>query len=215
MLAWARDVLMKKTTPVGLNPSCMREPSAPGSSDRLLADGSNIGNAVARLRKGDLRSYGEWVGHLQTVLEGLDGVVVEQDHGRGLSMQMLREGSPHVPARFMSGGTLQLLGLTLLAYMPDNEGVFLVEEPEDGMHPQAIEAVFDSLRSVYDGQVFLATHSPLIVGLAEPEQLLCFSRTEQGATHVVRGDQHRRMKHWRCETDLGTLYASGVLDGDG
>jgi predicted ATPase len=64
---------------------------------------------------------------------------------------------------------------------------------------------------VYGAQVLLATHSPVILGLAEPDQVLCFSRTEQGETDIVLGSEHPRLRQWRGETDLGTLFASGVL----
>ena len=201
---------------VSVNAEAARRPCRPDAPKTLVGDGSNIAMVVRTLKERDPRSFKSWLGHLGTVLEDLQDVeVVEQEHDRHLYIKMLRKGGPPIPAWLMSDGALRFLGLTLLAYMPDNKTVHLVEEPEDGIHPQAAEAVFDSLRSVYGGQVVLATHSPLFVGLAEPEQLLCFSRTTEGGTAVVRGDQHRRMKHWRKETDLGTLYASGILDGHG
>jgi hypothetical protein len=57
----------------------------------------------------------------------------------------------------------------------------------------------------------LATHSPVILSLAEPEQVLCFDRTSEGATDIVRGSDHPRLREWRGETDLGTLFASRAL----
>jgi len=74
-----------------------------------------------------------------------------------------------------------------------------------------VETVLQSLSSVYNAQVLLATHSPVILSLAQPEQVLCFSRTSQGATDIVLGSEHPRLRQWRGETDLGTLFASGVL----
>ncbi len=51
----------------------------------------------------------------------------------------------------------------------------------------------------------------LILSLTEPSQVLCFARTPEGATDIVRGSHHPRLREWRGETDLGTLFASGVL----
>jgi len=70
-----------------------------------------------------------------------------------------------------------MLALTLLAYSTENAKTTFVEEPENGIHPQAMETIFQSLSSVYEGQVLVATHSPVLVGLIEPRQLLCFSKT--------------------------------------
>jgi len=115
------------------------------------------------------------------------------------------------PSWLVSDGTLRMLALTILAYLPDMEGTYLIEEPENGIHPSAVETVFQSLSSVYRAQILLATHSPVILSLAKPDQVLCFNRTAQGATDIVLGSEHPRLRTWRGETDLGTLFASGVL----
>lgn len=91
------------------------------------------------------------------------------------------------------------------------ETVSLVEEPENGIHPRAVETVFQSLSSVYAAQVLLATHSPLILSIARPEQVLCFAKTREGASDIVRGSEHPALLHWKGEVDLGTLFAGGVL----
>ncbi len=62
-----------------------------------------------------------------------------------------------IPSWLVSDGTLRLLALTLLAYLPHHQEVYLIEEVENGVHPRAIEAVFQSLSSVYDGQVLLGS----------------------------------------------------------
>jgi predicted ATPase len=64
---------------------------------------------------------------------------------------------------------------------------------------------------VYRAQILLATHSPVILSLAKPDQVLCFNRTALRATDIVLGSEHPRLRTWRGETDLGTLFASGVL----
>jgi predicted ATPase len=38
-----------------------------------------------------------------------------------------------------------LLALTLVAYVPARDRIYLIEEPENGIHPQAVETVFHSL----------------------------------------------------------------------
>ena len=110
-----------------------------------------------------------------------------------------------------SDGTLRLLTLTLPAYLPDFNGIYLIEEPENGIHPMAIEAVYQSLRSVYDTQILLATHSPVILGCAEPTDILCFKKAENGATDIVAGNDHPALREWLGSLILSDLYASGVL----
>ena len=120
-------------------------------------------------------------------------------------------GNLEVPSWMVSDGTLRLLSLTLPAYLTDLKGIYLIEEPENGIHPRAVETVFQSLSSVYDAQILLATHSPVILGIAEANQVLCFAKTPEGATDIVSGDKHPALKDWKGETNLGVLFASGVL----
>ncbi len=116
-----------------------------------------------------------------------------------------------VPSWKASDGTLRLLALTMLAYMPQSSGLYMIEEPENGIHPGALEAVFNSLSSVYDAQVLLATHSPEFVAVANIKNLLYFGKTRDGFVDIVPGSLHPRLEEWRNEIDLGTFFASGVL----
>ncbi len=61
-------------------------------------------------------------------------------------------GGLKIPSWTASNGTLRLMALTSFAYVSGREGVFL-------------ETMFRSLSNVYDAQVLLATHSPLILAL--------------------------------------------------
>jgi predicted ATP-dependent endonuclease of OLD family len=99
----------------------------------------------------------------------------------------------------------------MLAYMPQSWGLYMIEEPENGIHPGALQDVFDSLSSVYDAQVLLATHSPEFVAIADIKQLLCFGRTDEGVVDIIPGPSHPRLAKWRKEIDLGTFFASGIL----
>ena len=95
--------------------------------------------------------------------------------------------------------------------MPNFSGVCLIEEPENGIHPRAVETLFQSLSSVYDAQVLLASHSPVILSLVDPSQVLCFAKTPEGATDIVQGNEHPRLKKWTGEENLSVLFAAGVL----
>ena len=154
----------------------------------------------------------EWIAHVRTALPDLRTIrTIEREEDRHRYLLLDYGTGLEAPSWLVSDGTLRLLALTVLAYIPDLEGIYLIEEPENGIHPRAVETVFQSLSSVYGAQVLLATHSPVVLSLAQPEQVLCFARTAEGATSIVRGSEHPRLRAWRGETDLGTLFASGVL----
>ena len=210
---WVRNILMEGIHVLALNSAAMRRPTSPSVSRTFRMDGSNLPLVVRDFRNDHERNFRDWLKHLRTVLPDLQTIdVVERPEDRHLylAVRYSNLGQP-VPSWLLSDGTLRLLALTLLAYLPHHQEVYLIEEVENGVHPRVIEAVFQSLSSVYDGQVLLATHSPLIVGLTKREQILCFAKNPSGATSIVRGREHPKLKDWRGQIDLGTLYAAGVL----
>ena len=209
---WVRNVLMEGIHVLALNSAAMRRPSSPSVSRTFRMDGSNLPLVVRDFRNHYKRDFKDWLEHLRTVLPDLKMIdVVERPEDRHLYLAVRYSNLEPVPSWLLSDGTLRLFALTLLAYLPHNGEVYLIEEVENGVHPRAIEAVFDSLSSVYDGQVLLATHSPLIVGFTKREQILCFAKNTSGATSIVRGSEHPKLKDWRGQVNLGTLYAAGVL----
>ncbi|MFH1922173.1 MAG: ATP-binding protein [Planctomycetota bacterium] len=209
---WLRACLVDGIERMQLDPCVLRTPSPPGQGNSIGFEGANLPWAIARLQRESPERLHNWVEHLQTALPDLVRVTTierPEDRHRHLSLEY-RDGLT-VPSWMVSDGTLRLLALTLPAYFLDFQSVLLVEEPENGLHPLAIETVYQSLSSVYDGQVLLVTHCPLLVAVAKPSEVLCFSRDSEGATQIVSGDRHPRLSDWRGEVDLGTLFASGVL----
>jgi predicted ATPase len=208
---YMRDLLLKGVQTLMLQSVSMREPCPPDAPEVFQPSGSNLPIAVRKLQQEPMRLQ-RWLNHLRTVLSDIERIEVrERESDRYRYLEMHTCTGARIPSWLMSDGTLRFLALTLLAYLPGTEGVYLIEEPENGIHPRAIEAVFQSLSSVYDAQVLCATHSPVFLNVAQPSQILCFARTEQGEKDIVRGDEHPRLKKWRNETTLGNLLASGVL----
>lgn len=209
---WAKRVLMEGVRKVVLNAEAMRRPSPPGSPRRFLPDGSNLPWVVQELQDKNPDRFARWIKHFRTAIPDLKTVsTVERPEDRNRYIVVEYENGLKAPSWVVSDGTLRMLALTLLAYIDGIEGIYLIEEPENGIHPKVVETVYQSLSSVYGAQVLCASHSPVVLGLARPADLLCFAKDADGATDIVRGDQHPRLKNWKGSLDLGTLFAAGVL----
>jgi energy-coupling factor transporter ATP-binding protein EcfA2 len=210
---WVRDLLLEGVHIMALNSMAMRRPCSPSEGHTFKVDGSNLPLAVQYLQQNNPEVFQEWVAHITTVLTDVEKIIVQEraeDKNLYLAIQYKSGGEP-VPSWLLSDGTLRMLALTLLAYMPSHQGIYLIEEPENGIHPKAIEAVFQSLSSVYDSQILLATHSPLFLDIAKINELLCFAKNPSGAIDIVSGDRHPALQGWQGQISLSTLYASGVL----
>jgi hypothetical protein len=209
---WFKELLMIGIDRLALNSERMRQPSPPRAPRVFLPDGSTLPSVVERLASRQPERFRDWISHVRTALPEIKTVdTIERPEDRYRYLVLEYQNGLKVPSWAASDGTLRLLALMLLAYLGGASRVFLVEEPENGIHPRAVETVFQSLSSVYDAQVLLATHSPVILSVAQLATVLCFAKTSEGATDIVRGTEHPGLKHWKGEVDLGTLFASGVL----
>ncbi|UCC30241.1 MAG: ATP-binding protein [Phycisphaerales bacterium] len=209
---WVKRVLMDGIQRLALNSEAMRRPAAPGSPRTFQPDGSNLPWAIHQLQKDAPERFKRWVAHAATALPDLEGIeTTERPEDRHRYLSICYATGLSVPSWTTSDGTLRLLALTLLAYLGGGERVYVIEEPENGIHPAAVETVYQSLSSAYDVQVLCASHSPVVLSRAEPEQLLCFAKTGQGESAVVRGHEHPVLRDWQRGADLGTLFAAGVL----
>ena len=117
-----------------------------------------------------------------------------------------------VPSWLVSDGTLRLTALTLPAYLVDKKDIYLIEEPENGIHPRSVSTIYASLSSVYGSQILLATHSPVVLNEINLENILCFAKDQMGATDIVYGPDHPHLRDWQSTVDIGDLFVSGVLE---
>jgi predicted ATP-dependent endonuclease of OLD family len=99
----------------------------------------------------------------------------------------------------------------LPAFLPATEPrLYLFEEPENGIHPKAIEIVMSAIESIPNAQTFVTTHSPIIVQQAGVDSLLLFSKLDREIL-VQRGRDNPILHEWDGVPDLGSVVASRVL----
>ncbi len=209
---WLKELLENGTQEIILNSQLIRKASPPNQGRGFKPDGSNLPWVIDHLKKVSPENFRDWIHHLRTALPDITDIhIIEREDDRHRYLTIEYRGGLRVPSWMASDGTLRLLALTVIAYLPDFSGVYLIEEPENGIHPLAVETMFKSLSSVYDAQILLATHSTVILGLVDPKDVLCFAKTGDGATDIVRGNEHPALVDWRGEPNFSLLFAGGVL----
>lgn len=190
----------------------IRQASPPGQGLKFKTDGSNLPWVIEDLKKKDISAYQNWIEHVRTALPDiLEIKTIERADDRHRYVKVVYANDMEVPSWLVSDGTLRLLALTLPAYLPNFDGVYLIEEPENGIHPRVIETVFQSLSSVYNAQILLASHSPVILSMVDLKDVLCFAKTSEGIADIVKGIDHPMLRNWKGDTNLSVLFAGGVL----
>ena len=209
---WWRNLLNRGIQNFVLNSLLIRQASPPYQGMQFSTDGSNLPWVIDRLIKTAPERFELWLDHVRSALPDLSTIrVIDRKDDRHKYIMLKYANGIEIPSWTSSDGTLRLLALTIPAYLSDIQGIYLIEEPENGIHPKAVETVLQSLSSVYDAQILLASHSPVVLGLIKPEEALCFAKDEEGATDIVSGHEHPALKNWTGSPDFNVLFASGIL----
>ncbi len=185
-------------------------------NDQLLADGSNLALVLSRLRL-DPPTKDAIVEKLRYVYASVDDIDTKTEGG---TIQVfLQDGGVPLPARRISDGTMRFLCLLVVLCNPSPPPIVLIEEPELGLHPDAIGALADLLRDASERtQLIVTTHSEALVDRFSdtPEAVLVVDKDEPaegGSTRVRRLDRES-LKEWLDQYSLGRLWRMGELGGN-
>jgi len=114
-----------------------------------------------------------------------------------------------------SDGTLRTIGILIALECQDDFSVVLIEEPETGLHPWAIEHLIRHIRELIEKksiQVILTTHSDQVLENVERDEVLICSRYDEDGTVFqkikdILPDSEKNMKN------IGRLWRKGLLGG--
>jgi predicted ATPase len=192
----------------------LRRPAPPGDPGRLISSGQNLPWLALDLWNSDRDRFTAWVDHVRTALPQVRDIEPrerEEDHYAYFSVDY--SGGYRVTSSGLSDGTLRIFALSLLPFLDEEvmPRLLVTEEPENGIHPRAIETVVQSLSTLYDSQVWVSTHSPIVLAHTGLPDILATRFGPDGSVSVIPGDQHPQLRDWQGTIDIGTLCAAGVL----
>jgi AAA15 family ATPase/GTPase len=201
-----RDVLTYEPNIQELHKAC-----PPGQPKTIRADAINLPWMVLNLKQERTAMFRAWVEHVKTALPNITAIdAIKREDDSYVYLKVDYQGGYTITSTGLSGGTLAILALTILPYLSNPPNVVCLEEPENGIHPRAIEVVLQSLSSLYNSQVWLSTHSPIVLAHTDLKSVIIMRSIGNGGVEVVPGDQHPRLRGWHGEIDLGSLFLSAA-----
>jgi predicted ATPase len=120
-----------------------------------------------------------------------------------------------IPASRVSDGTIKFLALLAILCHPKPPRLICIEEPELGLHPDAIQIVAEMLKEASRRtQLIVTTHSSSLVSALSdvPEAVMVCERDFDGST-TLRRLEADRLKKWLNDYSLGDLWLMGELGG--
>ena len=193
--------------------SAVRQPqSASLATDVLLPNSHNLGLVLNELEHTDAgvefnRMLGRFLPRYQRFSTRIQGGTVQLYlHESGLK-------SP-VPATRLSDGTIRFMAILALLLAPTPPPLICIEEPELGLHPDAIALLADLLVEASSRtQLIVTTHSDALVSALSDEAGSLLVCEHNGGTQLDRIDPNR-LKHWLERYRLGEIWRIGELGGN-
>lgn len=124
------------------------------------------------------------------------------------------QSDAYFDAASLSDGTLRFMSLATLLLQPVSHlpAVILLDEPELGLHPYAINLLAALLRSVSaQRQVIVATQSVTLVNQFEPEDIVVVDRHD--GQSIFKHLPANAIDRWLEDYGLGELWEKNILGG--
>lgn len=118
----------------------------------------------------------------------------------------------YLDATNLSDGTLRFIALTTLLLQPELPETVIIDEPELGLHPTAINKLAALVRNAAkQKQIILATQSVNIVSCFSPEDIIVADRKdEQSVFTRLNSDQ---LSMWLEDYSLGDIWEKNLIGG--
>lgn len=181
---------------------------------RLHRDAGNIAPFLLRLKRESPQRYDYIISEIRAVAPFFGDFVLEpvDDNKKQVQLCWQEKYSDKVfyPSQF-SDGTLRFICLATLLLQPTPPSTLIIDEPELGLHPQAISQLASLLKMAADNsQLIVSTQSTPLVDELSIEDLIVVQRQE-GASILERLDKDK-LTPWLEEYTLGQLVRKNVID---
>jgi len=180
----------------------------------LKEDAGNLAPFLFHLKTSAPKYYVRIVETIRLILPFFSEFELQPDYDR-LLLRWREQGSDLVfNASQAADGMLRAMALVALLSQPENDlpNVLILDEPELGLHPYAIEVLAGLIKAAAKHvQVIVATQSVSLIDRFEPEDVVVTNRS--GAESNYRRLGTESLKEWLEEYTLSELWEKNVIGG--
>jgi predicted ATPase len=185
-----------------------------GDNRTLKRDGSNIAAYLYFLKVKHPNHFKRIEMTIQSVAPFFDHFVLEpyKLNESKINLEWREKGAPdsYFSSYHLSDGTLRFICLATLLMQPKPPKTIIIDEPELGLHPVAVNKLASLVRKISENtQVILSTQSVNLVDNFSTEDIIVTDRGSDG-TVFRRLDSHD-LKSWLDSYTLGDLWGKNII----
>lgn len=199
-----------------IDPIKSKEPSgSEHDSTSLNMNGDNLASVLGRLEQDDeLREIIiEW---METIVPSIENINTEWQKLNVTTAILFRETGTRrqFPAHMVSDGTIYALCVLVAILDSPKYGLTLIEEPERGLHPKAINELIGFIReqSQINSAVWISTHSEAVVRSLYLKELWLVDKKD-GKTRMQNATKQGLTDEDFAPLGLDRAWLSNLLDG--
>ena len=194
--------------------SGMRRYHDRGHDEALFFDASNIAPYLLSLRTSKPSTYQEILNTVRLVIPFFDDFILRPNAQENLRLDWRQRGLKDYPMRpsLLSDGSIRFICLVTALLQPEPPSTIIIDEPELGLHPQAIAILAELLQDAAKRmQVVVATQSAALINHFSIEDIIVVNRKE-GQTTFERLKEED-FSEWLKDYSVGELWAKNVIAG--
>lgn len=182
-------------------------------SNYLRFDAANIAPFLLDLKNNEKDTYDQIVDTIRLVAPFFDDFILKANKNENVRLRWMQKGSDYpLKPQHLSDGTLRFICLTTALLQPDPPSTIIIDEPELGLHPYAIEILAELIEATSKKtQLIISTQSPSLVDYFEPEDIIVVNRKE-GASVFNRLNKDD-LSSWLEDYSLGDLWRKNIVTG--
>jgi predicted ATPase len=181
----------------------------------LRPDAANLAAYLYRLKKTHPDHYQKIRDTIQLVAPFFDDFILRPmpENENKIQLEWRERGSDYpFLAYHLSDGTLRFICLTTLLLQPIPPRTILVDEPELGLHPYAINTLASLIKSAATRtQIIISTQSVPLVNQFKLEDLLVVNRRNQAT--IIERLQPEEFASWLEDYSVGELWEKNIIGG--
>ena len=180
----------------------------------LKEDAANIAPVLLRLREENGKCYQRIVDTIRLILPFFSDFELEPHYDSLLLNWRERNSDQVFSVSQASDGMLRVVALVALLLLPEQDlpDVLILDEPELGLHPYAINVVGGLIRAVSTRiQVIVATQSMPLIDCFDPTDIVVVER--EGRSSVFRRLDANALAEWLEDYSLSELWEKNIIGG--
>jgi len=180
----------------------------------LWDDAGNLAAALYVLRIRQRPYYDRLLPIIRSVVPFFDDFVLEPDEPNKIRLRWRHKGRSEVfTAHALSDGTLRFMCLAALLLQPTLPPLIILDEPELGLHPDAVSMLGSLLKSAAARtQVIVATQSVTLIDQMDFSNILVAERIgNESQFHWLDSEAH--LRQWLEEYTLGQIWEMNLYGG--